>query len=56
MDSNYFLFPKTIEDRARAQRLVLNKCGMKGTIKDNIIFHMKEMSLRKMMLKLNSFN
>ena len=43
MDANYLLFPKTIEDHARAQRLVLNKCAMKGTTKDNIIFHMKEM-------------
>ena len=43
MDANYQLFPKEIEDQASAQRLILNKFAMKGTIKDNIKFQMKEL-------------
>ena len=43
MDANYLLFPKTIEDHARAQRLVLNKCAMKDTIKEKMKIHTEEM-------------
>ena len=43
-------------EHALAQRLVLNKCAMKGTTNDNIKIHMEEMWLRKMKLKCNGFN